>query len=672
MKRLFAILFAILTINAFAQFDMGGGGNGTTIELNSSVKEVKAGESFTLAALITNEPTYWSYYNGSVGSEVPLSFSFETPEGVSIGLPRFRKPHIKQKNGKLAFVYKKETVVLFDVTVDESFGEESVKLKVNLLAQLCNEKGCLAPSDFEATLSIPVGDSTKLSTNDFAQLESNSSVITKDIRLEFSSTESEVTIKFITNLDLASVENLYFTDPSSIAAPVIAQEFKKIDNGFSLTLPRRSSFDELIEIPEILTGILFSKSGKIFGNDALIVTSTSDLEAASKQAAEKPTTPVSQGKHKDGFFANVQKFSKADKDKHKALYNADQKINYVTLDQAKELIKGGNLDATTSGGESQTIATAMFFAFIGGMILNLMPCVFPVLGLKVMGFAQMAGNEPRKIKLHGLVFTGGVIASMWVLAGAILSVKAALEKAGEGSIQWGAQMQNPIFVALIILLLFIMGLNMYGVFEIGTKLTSAGGELQNKKGYSGSFFSGVLTTLIATPCSGPFLGAAMSYTLGLPALEALMVFTVFALGISFPYVLLAFIPALINKLPRPGAWMEVMKKSMAFPLFATAIFFLGTFGHLTGVKGMYWLSMAMVTVSLALWAYGTWSLPYVKKVKRLIWGFGFPLVIATAAGFMTKHAMGLKGETKDGWHQGVVEHHLSKKVPVWVDYTAEW
>ena len=148
----------------------------------------------------------------------------------------------------------------------------------------------------------------------------------------------------------------------------------------------------------------------------------------------------------------------------------------------------------------------------------------------------------------------------------------------------------------------------------------------------------------------------MSYTLGLPALQALIIFTVFALGISFPYLLLAFVPALINKLPRPGAWMEVMKKFMAFPLFGTAVFFLGSFGKITGIDGMYWLSMSMVLFGLAAWAYGTWSLPYVKKAKRYVWGFGLPIAIVTAAGFFTAHAMSIEeeGTVSKGWHPGVV------------------
>ncbi len=159
---------------------------------------------------------------------------------------------------------------------------------------------------------------------------------------------------------------------------------------------------------------------------------------------------------------------------------------------------------------------------------------------------------------------------------------------------------------------------MAGVFEIGTSMTRVGGKLQGKKGYTSSFFSGVLTTLIATPCSGPFLGAAMSYTLAQTAFTAMFLFTIFALGISTPYLLLSFFPALINKMPKPGAWMETFKVTMAFALFAVVAFFMQAFGGQTGVSGLSWLAMALVVIGLAAYFYGKWSPPYIKPAKRYL------------------------------------------------------
>ena len=169
---------------------------------------------------------------------------------------------------------------------------------------------------------------------------------------------------------------------------------------------------------------------------------------------------------------------------------------------------------------------------------------------------------------------------------------------------------------------FLMGLNMAGVFEFGTKLTGVGGELQSKKGYSGSFFSGILTTLIATPCSGPFLGTVMGYALSQKAPIAFVIFTFFALGIASPYIVLSFFPKLISKLPKPGAWMDTFKKAMSFALFATAVFFLGAFARQTGYEGMSWFLFALVIIGMAAWIYGTWGTPMQKPAKRFFIGYG--------------------------------------------------
>ncbi len=329
--------------------------------------------------------------------------------------------------------------------------------------------------------------------------------------------------------------------------------------------------------------------------------------------------------------------------------------------------------------QETTLWTALFGAFVGGILLNLMPCVFPVLGLKVMGFVEQAGSDPKKIRMHGIVFTLGLVFSMWILAGIILILKLSFGQ----SVNWGAQMGNPYFVAAIIVLLFLLGLNMAGVFEIGTSLTRVGGGVQGKKGYTSSFLSGILTTLIATPCSGPFLGAAMGYTLAQPALMAMFLFTIFALGIAFPYVMLSFFPALINKLPRPGAWMHTFKVTMAFALFATVAFFMQAFGGQTGADGLAWLTMALVVLGLAAFFYGTWSLPHIKPFKRRVFGFVIPSLIAFAGGWMCFDAASLRSDTPiahraggldwQAWNPGKVEYLLEKKRKiVWVDYTADW
>ena len=359
------------------------------------------------------------------------------------------------------------------------------------------------------------------------------------------------------------------------------------------------------------------------------------------------------------------------------LYDVDKKIQYLRYAEmdANPIGSGG-----TSSGDNTTFTTALIGAFLGGMLLNLMPCVFPVLGLKVMGFVQQAGSEPRKIRLHGLAFAFGLVVSMWALAGIIMTLRNAFGQ----NINWGGQMGNPYFVGFIIVLLFVLGLNMAGVFEIGTSLSSVGGG-GAKKGYTGSFLSGVLTTLIATPCSGPFLGVAMSYTMAQPTPIAMFLFTIFAIGIAMPYLVLSFFPALIGMLPKPGPWMNTFKVTMAFALFATVAFFMQAFGGQTGAGGLSWMVMALVIIGLAAFFYGNWSEGHSGGgSKRLALGFLLPAVIAMVGLWMSYDACGQQppatasahstgGLVWQQWNPGKVEHSLAnKKRIIWVDYTADW
>ena len=340
------------------------------------------------------------------------------------------------------------------------------------------------------------------------------------------------------------------------------------------------------------------------------------------------------------------------------------------LYQPETKIKYEKLDGSSGQG---TFWGALLGAFLGGMLLNLMPCVLQVLGIKVMGFVEQAGSDPKKIKMHGLAFAGGLIFSMWVLAGFILFFKYSFGQ----DVNWGQQMGNPYFVGAIVILLFVLGLNLAGVFEMGLFMTKAG-TAGGSKGYGGSFFSGIITTLVATPCSGPFLGAAMGYTLAQPPAIAMFLFTVFGLGIAFPYIILSFFPSLINMLPRPGAWMETFKKLMAFTLFAAAAFFVQSFGTQTGVGGLSWFLMALCIISLAAYFYGKWSPSYVKSNKRYVWGWVAPILIAGAGIWMYTDAAKMEGPpalAEEGWElwvPGKVEQRLAEKKAVWVDYTADW
>ena len=211
----------------------------------------------------------------------------------------------------------------------------------------------------------------------------------------------------------------------------------------------------------------------------------------------------------------------------------------------------------------------MLLAVLGGLVLNLMPCVFPVLSIKAIGLVEQAKKHPAAVRTKGLVFAAGVIASMLTLAAVLLALRAGGEQIG-----WGFQLQSPLFVTLMMYLLLAVGLNLSGVFEVGGGLAGVGDALTQGDSYRASFFTGVLTTLVATPCTAPFMAAAVGAALTQSPLVALSIFASLGLGLSLPYLLLSVAPWMRRALPKPGAWMDTLKQVFAFPMYASAAWLL--------------------------------------------------------------------------------------------------
>lgn len=239
------------------------------------------------------------------------------------------------------------------------------------------------------------------------------------------------------------------------------------------------------------------------------------------------------------------------------------------------------------------LLSAMGLALIGGLILNLMPCVFPVLAIKALGFLHGNAGEHRR---QGLAYTAGVLMAFAALGGVLL----ALRSAG-GSVGWGFQFHSPLFVLLLAWLMFVLGLSLAGQLQIGAGFAGVGQGLASKPGLAGSFFTGVLATVVATPCTAPFMGAAMAYALAQPAVELMAVFLSLGLGLALPYLALAWWPALQRRMPRPGVWMDVLKQALAFPMFAAAIWLVWVIAQQAGPMGVLVALAGMGLLALAAW-----------------------------------------------------------------------
>lgn len=246
--------------------------------------------------------------------------------------------------------------------------------------------------------------------------------------------------------------------------------------------------------------------------------------------------------------------------------------------------------------EISSLGAAIFFAFLGGLILNLMPCVFPVISMKALSLARLSGKEKKEARAHGLSYTAGVILSFIIIGMMLVFLKAAGSAVG-----WGFQLQNPVVVAALAYVLFLVGLNLMGFFELGAGLGNIGSKLTNNRSLAGSFFTGTLATIVATPCMAPFMAAALGYALVSNAPAALSIFIALGFGLAFPYLLLCYIPAARKMLPKPGAWMNTFKQFLAFPMFGFSIWLVSILAQQAGPDGVFMTLLGMLFLSMAVW-----------------------------------------------------------------------
>jgi thiol:disulfide interchange protein DsbD len=343
--------------------------------------------------------------------------------------------------------------------------------------------------------------------------------------------------------------------------------------------------------------------------------------------------------------------------------------------------------ATGSGMPSPTGVTAtgaIGLAFLGGVILNLMPCVFPVLFLKGLALVQSSTQDRGHVRRHGLVYALGILASFWAIVAVLLVLRATGSHAG-----WGFQLQSPVFIAVLASFMFFFALSLAGQFDIGLSLTSMGGSLAEKQGYAGSFFTGVLATVVATPCTAPLMGAAIGFALAQTAAVTFAVFTALALGLAAPYVLLSWQPAWARMLPRPGAWMEVLKQFTAVPLFATAIWLVWVYGQLyapgKGVDQVALLLGCFLLLAIAGWVLGRWPASWSSRIAAMVLlGLGLAIPLSQVRGAGRARAATATGGQAGGasangadlvwepYSEQALDAARAAGHPVFIDFTAAW
>lgn len=347
------------------------------------------------------------------------------------------------------------------------------------------------------------------------------------------------------------------------------------------------------------------------------------------------------------------------------------------LISADALVPVATEPASAPAGAKFSLWLAIPFALLGGLILNLMPCVFPVLSIKAVSIAQQSASESAHRRAHALSYTAGVVGGFLALAVGLLVLREAGERIG-----WGFQLQSPVFVTILAWVMFVLGLSLAGVFEVGTRLMGVGDSLTHQDGNRGALITGLLACLVATPCTAPFMGPAMGFAITQPAAVALTVFAALGLGMALPFLLIGFVPAAARMLPRPGAWMLTFKQLMAFPMYLTAVWLIWVLGRQTGVNGMAIGLTGIVLLAFAVWLWGRRPLDGPQRVilGAMAWASVVLACVLLASPMLRSAPPGTAADTAVTAHGGewgvytpdAVTELQAQGQAVFVNLTADW
>jgi len=628
--------------------------------LYSSDKLNDAGLYFKL------EPGWHVYWKNAGDAGEPPHMHWTLPAGITAGALQFPAPKRLPLGPLMDFGYENEVLFPFKIHVGEGAKAGPVMLHAKVDWLVC-QNSCIpgrAELEVQRIVDAGGGNSGYVPTPLFKRYyDLMPKALPAGSRVGFQGTADGFLLRVETGR--RETEATFFPEDQDILSNPAPQKFVSTAKGLMLDLKKDA---ELKTAPAKLRGVLELAGGRAF--EILALPGTVAAVLAPSGDTGKPAPGASARSDANGDGSGAQ---------------ASQPVEDAGQGAAVGII-GGPLPATGESGQWAALLRASGLAFLGGLLLNLMPCVFPVLFLKGLALAQSGSNlqtapeERKSLRLHGFVYAAGILVSFWALVGVLEGLRAAGAVLG-----WGFQFQSPVFLELMAGLLFFLGLSLAGQFEIGLTLTSAGGSLAQKQGFAGSFFTGVLAVVVATPCTAPLMGAAIGYALSQSVLVTFAVFTMLALGLAAPYVALTLQPAWTRLMPRPGAWMEILKQATAVPIFATVIWLAWVLAQAYGATTLSVLLAGFLLLAIAGWFLGRWPAKRwatVVSVVLLAGVVGLAVVGArsslveseqTGNGklYLVTQDLAKQGDWQP-WSPEVMSRSLAAGQPVFVDFTAAW
>jgi thiol:disulfide interchange protein/DsbC/DsbD-like thiol-disulfide interchange protein len=611
----------------------------THVQLLLSADTARPGDTIWAGVDMKMDPGWHTYWKNSGDSGIPTTIKWDLPPGVTAGEIQWPLPEKLPPLEVTTYGYENEVMLLVPLTLATNLPASPIDLKASVSWLECQESCVPGSTNVEATMTI--GGETKTSA-DAATIETWKSKVPQANPMRLQATWEQPASDDTRPLIIA-------TQP-----PIIATfNFKYDAVDF---FPDASDAFEIQPATEVISDwasdIRLRKIVKKFSGDwpkeisGVLVLQT--------------------GNSRKGFDVNLP--------------IADSAPAGENISQSS----AGVAPAQTGGTPvllSQPLWKMLLFAFIGGLILNIMPCVLPVIALKILGFVSEAKSEPRRVRKLGLIYALGVLVSFLALAAVVISVKAAGHHAG-----WGMQFGSPVFIVCLTTLVTLVALNLFGVFEValGGRALDTAGELASKHGSSGAFFNGVLATTLATPCTAPFLAPALGFAFAQNAPVIVLIFLTVGLGLASPYILLSWNPAWLKFLPKPGAWMEKFKIAMGFPMLATVVWLFNVAASSYG-KNVLWLGIFLVIVAFAAWIFGEFfqrgrrrrGVALALVLILLAGGYSFALEKELDWRVAMPDTPGSLKESADGidwqpWSAAAVAQARAAGKPVLVDFTADW
>jgi len=629
MRQLATILFSV-----FALFTMTVRAAHTEAQLLLSADTVRPGDTVLAGVQLKMETGWHTYWKNPGDSGQATEIKWQLPPGVTAGEIQWPLPKKLPPAEVTTYGYEDEVVLLVPLKIETNAPAGALNLAAKVSWLECKESCIPASANVEAKINI--GSETKTSA-DAATIESWRSKVP----------QTNAFYQFQASWD---------SPPAGDIRPVIiSNDSGGADKNFKYDsadfFPAASDNFEVQAATEILSpwsaSITLRKQVKKFSGDwpkeisGVIV--------------------VQLGKMRIGYEANAP-----------------------IVESRTDVAPVSNFTVkNTETGATPVLPLMLLYAFIGGLILNIMPCVLPVIALKILGFVSEAKSEPRRVRKLGLIYALGVLLSFLALAAIVIGVKAAGHHAG-----WGMQFGSPVFIVCLTTLVTLVALNLFGIFEVtlGGRALDTAGELASKHGAAGAFFNGVLATVLATPCTAPFLGAALGFAFLQSAPFIVLVFLTVGIGLASPYILLSWNPAWLKFLPKPGAWMEKFKIAMGFPMLATVVWLFNVAASTYG-KNVLWLGIFLVLVAFATWIFGEFfqrgrqrkGVALAVVLILLIGGYAFALEkeLNWRAPFVETSSTGSLKESSNGidwqrWSPEAVAKARSEGKPVLVDFTADW